>query len=523
MYFERICTSCGQPTNSLSCILCAQETQVRSATTDEELLNESAIFSPADPASQRAPEVIYLRAQDLPESSLRARVLRSFYLYAMPILSAWLAITNHLRVLFTVATVFGLQLIYLRLRTRRLTGPVIDDATLQSRVTPPLLELCALAGLPAPKVRIQKSMILIGMTSYKKEPLLCISTEFLEAADDGVLRAVIAHELMHQKNADVAAARSRAISLGLGFYLFFLAIDIPTAHGSLIDIAAYFAFQLPVLSVASWATGFSWRKRETLADLESVALANDPESFVRGLRLLPGLASQRRRNVFGSKSIRWLLFPFSLRPTTHPPSEERVAAIRAKPLSENRANVESGDVHGTRTIRKRLMAGAVVLITLIGLVAVIHHATTHSLSISARVESPEGAHFIPVNDMGIPSPAGLVGLTWHFFPLTHEQSHHVSLTAKQALAIAKKDLGVHAGDGVTSIVAEGSWAGVSILGFDSDPPPTVADGTPVYLVAFRGTDFKDPGTSGIHNLCVVVVRATGGHVASKFYYSPDQD
>jgi hypothetical protein len=166
---------------------------------------------------------------------------------------------------------------------------------------------------------------------------------------------------------------------------------------------------------------------------------------------------------------------------------------------------------------ENILLGFVILVVVIGLIIVIHHETTNSQSISTHVESPHGAHFIPWSDMGLPSQYGPIA-AFYFFPLTHKQIHQVSTTAKQALAIADGAHGIQKGDGVTSVVAEGSWAGVSLLGYGK--VPDAADGIPAYIVVLKGADIKDPySPKKIYDLCVVIVQASGGTIQETYYIS----
>jgi Zn-dependent protease with chaperone function len=430
---------------------------------------------------------------------------------------AWLAIADHLRIVFVVGTFFGLQMVYLHLRTKRLTGPVIDDDEIKARVSPPLIELCAMVGVPAPHVRIQRSMISVAMTSYKNDPLLCISPDFLEVVDDRALRAVIAHELIHQKHGDMAAGKKRGAVISLAAYGLFVAIYLTAARGDLIALAVYFAFLFPTMRLIGWATGFSWQRRESRADIEGAAAANDPEASVRGLQLVYGLVPRRRRMIYGPPGVRWLFLPYSLRPTTHPPMGERVSAIQALTLNEDSPVVATVVTREPGRDRTRVVLGTIVIVMVAGLIYGIHRDISGP-SISLQVESPGGAHFVPVQDLGIPTGGTPATLRWFFLPLTDHQVHQVTTTAKQALATADAAHKIHAGDGVTSLVAEGSFAGVSIIGLGG-PSPSAATGVPAYLVVLQGADIKDPTSPGVNDLCVVVVKATNDTIDGTYYYS----
>jgi Zn-dependent protease with chaperone function len=528
MFFERECPACGQPTNAATCLVCGHETAERPVATASTGLMGSSIYSPADQESiqieggpyQPPTEVTFLSKNET-KPALRKRIvgwlLGGLYLYGIPIMCVWLAITGHLTILFTIGACFGLQLVYLRFRLKSLTGPIIDDDDVKSRVTAPVLELCTIMGIPAPRVRIQQTLNPIAMSTYHKDPLLCISPDFLENVDDRALRAIIAHELIHQRAGDVAAARARGVAINFALYLSFVVINF-SASGGFWGFAVYIAFLFPSLAIVAWVAGFWWRPRESRADIEGLLASKDREASIRGLRAVHAMVPPRRRMVYGPTAVRWLLLPYSLRARSHPSLSVRVAALEAIDLDDELSTMDTPVRGGHVRQRARILIGLVVLASAIGVGVVIRHVTSNAPFISKNVESPGGAHFIPTSDLGIPSQDGAFPEHWNFYPLQSDQVLEVSTTAKQAVAKADESSGANSSSGVTTTVAEGSFAGVTIADFGTDPNGGPGDGTPAYLVVYKGPYIVDAENGSVNDLCIVVVDATDDVVEQKYYY-----
>jgi heat shock protein HtpX len=527
MFFERVCPACGQPTNAAECVVCGNETQERSLITATPGLMASAIYSPADGDSpvpeglgyEPPTEVVFLKSTEH-KPARRRRVVRWFvrtlFLYDIPIMCLWLAIAGYLRFVFILGFLFGIQPVFLYFRAKSLSGPIVDDDAVKARLTPPILELCAILAIPAPRVRVQQSLHPAAMTEFQKAPLLCISPDFLEAVDDRELRAIIAHELIHQKARDVTAAQGRAVVVGFTIYLAFIFIVFTTSSQSLLGLAVYLAFFSPLVALSAWASGFWWRSRELHADLEGVKASKDPEAAIGGLYDVYALIPPLRRNLYGPSSLRWLLFPYCLRARTHPPLEDRVAAIRALPLVEE-ALIFDAPEHHSPPRRQLVLVAVVALIAVIGLTILIRHLTSDAPSISKYVESPGGAHFIPVSDLGIPSNNGELTQHWHFSPLVAKQVPQVTTTAQQALSTANGAIFYAIGE-TTPTIAEGSFAGVTISALSGNPFER-GRGTPSYLVVVKGTYIEDPQNGSVSDFCVVVVNATNDTVESTWFYN----
>jgi hypothetical protein len=193
-----------------------------------------------------------------------------------------------------------------------------------------------------------------------------------------------------------------------------------------------------------------------------------------------------------------MLFPYTLPTTSHPPLEERVARLHA--LSSSTSTSTSGPstmgFDQTNAKRNQLLGAVAVLAAAAGLTYGLRQLTADA-GISPNVESPHGAHFIPLNVLGIPG-------VYEFTPLTHDQVSEVSTTAKKAVAIAETYNELQPSRQLAVTVSEGSFTSLA-LSFQS---------VPAYIVVLSG-----PGVDGVDGVSKVdvVVDATNDSVITRFW------
>ena len=209
-------------------------------------------------------------------------------------------------------------------RIRRLRGPVVTNLDMERRLSPIIVDVCARVTCAIPRVRIQESTLLAAVQFRRKFFVLRIAPSFLEVTTDDELRAVIAHEMCHAASDDRAAALRRVKVVLLVPYA--LVLGVVFFHWSFV---VWSTSLVPAIHVLSWATGFSMRRRETRADLRAAEVTGDPAAMSRSLVVLVGVAEAKRRQIVGSGWKKWLMFPMSLRATTHPSLEQRQAALAA--------------------------------------------------------------------------------------------------------------------------------------------------------------------------------------------------
>lgn len=205
--------------------------------------------------------------------------------------------------------------------------------------------LCITAGLPAPKVYIINDPAINAFATGRdpKHASIAVTTGAIQKLENEELEGVIAHEISHIKNYDIRlmtlviiCVASLALlsnwflrtgfrgggSRGSGQIKMFMSLI-----GLLTVIFAPIIGQLIKFAVS--------RKREFLADASGALLTRYPEGLAKALEKIGAEAQPMLRtnnatahlytaSPFGAKSAKGLAKLFS----THPPIEERIAALR---------------------------------------------------------------------------------------------------------------------------------------------------------------------------------------------------
>ncbi len=205
--------------------------------------------------------------------------------------------------------------------------------------------LCITAGLPIPKIYIidDPSPNAFATGRDPRHSAIALTTGLLEILNKQELESVIAHELTHIKNRDTLLAAVvitlvGIISISSEIFLrsrFFYSDDDRSTN-TIIFIFALLAI-IVAPTVASLVQLAISRKREFLADAGSAMITRNPESLISALekisknkislkKALPTMSHLYIVNPFkGKKAKKWFNKLF----LTHPPIEERIAALRA--------------------------------------------------------------------------------------------------------------------------------------------------------------------------------------------------
>ena len=215
--------------------------------------------------------------------------------------------------------------------------------------------LAITAGLPKPKVYIvdDPAPNAFATGRNKEHAVVAVTSGILPLLSKTELEGVIAHELSHVGNRDILVSTVAAVLLGLIVMLsdFFMRIsfwgggrrnDDREGGGQLALILGIVAIVLAVLSpiIAQLIQLAISRKRELLADASGALLTRYPEGLANALIKISkyerplihannATAHLYIENPFGggpSQRLSWLQKLF----LTHPPVEERVAALMGK-------------------------------------------------------------------------------------------------------------------------------------------------------------------------------------------------
>jgi Zn-dependent protease with chaperone function len=501
MSLEHSCAVCGHSSDVTPCPTCGDVTQY--PTDDESVVPTGASAQEPDPSgneSEEPVEVVYLTGSVNSELSRSKKyvqmTIRLWFVYAIPVLCAALAVVDRYRIVFIIGTVLGVQAAYLRTRSQRFQGPAIDDENVRSRISPPLKELCADAGCSVPRVCVRRSVYPAAMFRQKVHSTLWLSPDFLDVTDDGALRAIIAHEIVHLRRNDVAATKKLDGLIFFALYVVWIGLYLHFTNDRWFLAAAFFVFILPVARVMAFVTGFWRRDRETRADLEGAQMANDPRAMIRGLRDVHGLIPGIRRSIYGPDVVRWMLFPYGLRSTIHPPLEERITKLEA--MAAGSVDIESV----TKVLEKRdashlrLMNVITFIAIAFALVLTFLHRSPETSPIPTQINVSSGAPFIPLSGMGV-LPA-----TYELSPLSPKEMTEVTETAAEALSTAESREDLQPGPGLYEQMSKGSFTDLT-KNLKSEP---------AYVVVLSGPVLNNSFFYGGLSEIVVVVSAQYGTV-----------
>lgn len=197
------------------------------------------------------------------------------------------------------------------------------------------------AGLPMPRLYVidDPSPNAFATGRNKKHSVVAVTTGLLQILDRSELEGVVAHELAHIGNRDILLATVAVILAGFASIIadMFLRTTIVgdrnnRASGPLMVIGIIFIVLAPIF--ATLIRLAISRKREFLADSTGALLTRYPEGLANALKKISQHAVPLRTshdatahmfisNPFGGKKMKGFHKLFM----THPPTEERIAAL----------------------------------------------------------------------------------------------------------------------------------------------------------------------------------------------------
>ncbi len=198
------------------------------------------------------------------------------------------------------------------------------------------------AGLPIPKIYTidDTAMNAFATGRNPEHGVICFTTGILSRLDKSEIEAVAAHELSHIGNRDTLVSTVVVVLVGLVALLadwfrhaaFFGGgrSDNRNSHPAFLILALVLSLLAPVFAVMMQLA--ISRKREFLADASGALLTRYPEALASALEKIAGdrepLEAANRAtahlyisNPFKGKKLSKLFM-------THPPMEERIAALR---------------------------------------------------------------------------------------------------------------------------------------------------------------------------------------------------
>jgi len=206
--------------------------------------------------------------------------------------------------------------------------------------------LCITAGLPLPKIYILEEQQLNAFATGRdpKRGVIAVTRGLLNRLDRTELEGVIAHELSHIGNRDVLLSTIVVVLVGIIVLItdFFLRLSL-WGRGSnrergnnaiAFAVVLFLAILAPIL--ANLMKLAISRKREFLADASGALLTRYPDGLARALEKISRDSIPLRvandatshlflDNPFKNQEAKMWLHKLFL---THPPMEERIAALR---------------------------------------------------------------------------------------------------------------------------------------------------------------------------------------------------
>jgi len=277
------------------------------------------------------------------DAGLQFRMFFTMFLLAIVYL-AFLAFLFSMRVPFQGIVFFvGIFLVAQYYFSDRLAlwsmGARIVDELEEPRLHETVARLCAIAGLPKPRVAVVESSIPNAFATGRSQDkaVVAVTTSLVHRLNQGELEAVLAHELSHIKNRDVLVM---TIASFLSTVAFFLARNLLFfgMGGRRRDSGSLMAVWL--VSVLVWILSFILiralsRYREFAADRGSAVITGRPSNLASALLKISGVMervpNQDLREVEGMNAF--FIIPaisgssiMSLF-STHPPLEQRLAAL----------------------------------------------------------------------------------------------------------------------------------------------------------------------------------------------------
>jgi heat shock protein HtpX len=195
------------------------------------------------------------------------------------------------------------------------------------------------AGIGMPEVAVyQGEPNAFATGAFKNSALVAVSTGLLESMNREEVEAVLGHEIAHVANGDMVTLTliqgvvntfvvflARVVGYAVDKAVFRNNNDAPGIGYMLTVIVCQIVFGLVASIIVAW---FS-RYREFRADAGSAQLLGTPQPMVKALARLGGMEPpESMPQAYKSLGINGGRSGFSALFSTHPPIEERIAALR---------------------------------------------------------------------------------------------------------------------------------------------------------------------------------------------------
>jgi heat shock protein HtpX len=215
-----------------------------------------------------------------------------------------------------------------------------ENRNIYDRVFPLTQDLCQKMGLPLPRLWVipDHSPNAFATGRNPSHSSVAFTVGLLELMNDFEVQGVLAHELGHVKNRDIltssiAATLGAAITMLARFAMF-----IPMGGRSDDDegsnpFAGIFMMILAPIAAMMIQMAIS-RTREFAADATAARYCGTPDGLINGLRKLESYSHKIPMDASPATAHMFIIKPFNGSVfmkmfSTHPPTEERIAALQA--------------------------------------------------------------------------------------------------------------------------------------------------------------------------------------------------
>ncbi|KGK98014.1 heat shock protein HtpX [Methanococcoides methylutens] len=205
-----------------------------------------------------------------------------------------------------------------------------------------ITRLCAIADLPIPRIAVVNTSIPNAFATGRgpKNAVVAITTGLMDQLNQGELEAVLAHELSHVKNRDMAILTIASFISTLAFYI----VRYSFYFGGMGGMGSRRKesggiIAIWIVSLLVWVISFLLiralsRYREFAADRGSAVITGQPSNLASALTkisgIMPRIPQDDLRSVEGMNAF--FIIPavsgsFMSLLSTHPSTEKRLAAL----------------------------------------------------------------------------------------------------------------------------------------------------------------------------------------------------
>ncbi|MBI1898660.1 MAG: zinc metalloprotease HtpX [Acidobacteria bacterium] len=213
-----------------------------------------------------------------------------------------------------------------------------ENAQIYARVAPMVDALCRQMGIPMPKLWVipEHSPNAFATGRNPNHSSVAFTAGVLELMSERELEGIIAHELGHIRNRDILI-QSVAATLGAAVTMLArLAWFLPIGRSSDDDegggaLGGLFMMILAPIAALLVQMAIS-RTREFSADATAAKYCGSPHGLISALRKLEGWSKRLPLDASPATAHMFIIKPFSGSAlmklfSTHPPTEERIAAL----------------------------------------------------------------------------------------------------------------------------------------------------------------------------------------------------